>query len=279
MKSISKTILTTAITGLLMTGSAFASETPEEFHDADPRNTNWRGGIGVSEHGEIKLGAGGGGANLFYDDYQTQTNVLFEYYTDSENMRFRSAHFDERFGGAYVDLNYLDDTAGFYTAGYMLPLETAEGTMFFPSVNYSYVDIDTDGISNTFNEGCSAPNADIIPICGTDLSSSAVRSMLGNEDEAHMGTLNLYVLQPWNDTHYTVLNANMGSSFDGVDMNVTNLMWLQGVKTKLGDNVLNIYLELKYDVIELEGANYNPMLDNTFKSEETTATFGFDFRF
>lgn len=103
--------------------------------------------------------------------------------------------------------------------------------------------------------------------------------MLGNKDSAQMGTLNLYVLKPWNDTHYTVLNANMGSSFECIEMNVTNLMWLQGIKTKLGENVLNIYFEVKYDVIEIEGANYNSIADNTMKTEDTKATFGFDFRF
>ncbi|WP_418642915.1 hypothetical protein ACNUDM_18790 [Vibrio chaetopteri] len=62
-------------------------------------------------------------------------------------------------------------------------------------------------------------------------------------------------------------------------MNVANLMWLQGIKTKLGDNILNIYFEVKYDVIEIEPTGYTAINNSTFKSEETTGTIGFDFRF
>jgi len=276
--------LTLLTCGVLLASTPLTIMAEEEFHDADPRNTSWRGGIGASDEGEIKLAVGGGGSNLFDTDYQTQTNVLIEYYTDSENARLRSAHFDERFGGVYIDYNHISDAIDFYSAGYMLPLDAGDNLMLFPSVNYTYVDFDTDGLAKVANEACNFANSSIVNACGTleglgGASAALIEQVIGNDDSAHMGSVNFYALKPWNANHYTVINANLGSSFDGVEMNVANLMWLQGIKTKLGDNILNIYFEVKYDVIEIEPTGYTAINNSTFKSEETTGTIGFDFRF
>ncbi|MGR5543229.1 hypothetical protein ACPV5V_32230, partial [Vibrio campbellii] len=79
--------------------------------------------------------------------YKTQTIMIGEYFSQSEDFRFRLANFDERFGGVYADF-YLTDTTNMYTGGYMLPLTATNGkTLLFPSVNYSYVDFDTDQIA------------------------------------------------------------------------------------------------------------------------------------
>ncbi|GDY24242.1 MULTISPECIES: hypothetical protein [unclassified Agarivorans] len=284
MTNLNNTLIASAILTALFSPLSFAEEVAaptadEEFHDADPRNSNWRGGIAADHNGQIKLAAGGGSGTE-----TTQTTLLGEYYTESDNFRFRLAHFDARFGGVYTDLYRVTDLTNMYTAGYMLPLKTAEGTMFFPSINYTYVDWDVDGIGNSIDSNCRNYGdlenglckgiADFGGANGTN-----VAKFLGS-DNSHMSSLNLYVLQPWNNTHYTVLNANMGKSFDGVEMNVVNLMWLQGIRTHLGDNILNIYLEVKYDVLEVDSAYYNPISNKgSVKSEETIGTIGFDFRF
>jgi hypothetical protein len=277
-----KSIIYTAVVSLLLSSSVIAQE-EKHFHDADPRNSSWRGGIGASDSGEIKLATGGGFTDVFGED--TQTNMLLEYYTDSENFRFRDIHFDKRFGGIYLDLMHTKDMSNSYTAGYMLPLTSDDGTLWFPSVNYSYVDWDTKGIGQGLESACANYVAgEAKELCesmkGSGISGkNATEAFLG-DDEAHMGTVSLYAVKPWNDTHYSVLQVNSGSAFEGVDMNVFNAMWLQGVRTKLGDNVLNIYLELKYDVLEVEGSNYNPIQGTgDVKSEEAMASIGFDFRF
>ncbi|WEM45369.1 hypothetical protein PTW35_20010 (plasmid) [Photobacterium sp. DA100] len=252
----------------------------ESFHDADPRNSDWRGGIAASHDGEIKLVAGGGFTNL--TGRNTQTNMLLEYYTDSNNARFRSIHFDERFGGLYIDLIHTEEVSNTYTAGYMLPLKTESGLMFFPSVNYSYVDWDSKSLGNNLESACYS-YADLEQGRCNSLKSfggqNAVNAYL-KDDTAHLASVSIYAVKPWNETHYTVLQANSGSSFEGTDMNVLNLFLLQGIRTHLGENILNIYLELKYDVVEVQGSQYNPVTQQgDVKSEETTASVGFDFRF
>ncbi|MGR5267744.1 hypothetical protein ACPV5R_08315 [Vibrio astriarenae] len=47
----------------LLSANVLAGE--GEVHDADPRNTAWRGGIATDDNGEIKLVAGGGFNNLY----------------------------------------------------------------------------------------------------------------------------------------------------------------------------------------------------------------------
>uniref|UniRef100_UPI00063C8AC5 hypothetical protein n=1 Tax=Vibrio mexicanus TaxID=1004326 RepID=UPI00063C8AC5 len=203
MKS-SKSLLALGVAAALsLSGAAFAADS--DVHDADPRNTAWRGGIATDHTGEIKLVAGGGFNNLYgNNEYTTQTIMIGEYFTQSENFRFRLANFDERFGGVYADVN-LSDPSNMYTAGYMLPLTATNGvTMLFPSVNYSYIDIDTgyldsmapqshDAYSNTLN-GYSTGSGQ-----AATLGAISSKDALGGDD-AHLVSVNLYGLQPWNDT-------------------------------------------------------------------------------
>lgn len=135
-------LITAGVISVACSPSVFANESQEsqknqEYHDADPRNSNFRAAVFASDAGELKLLAGGGASGLTSDI--SQTIGFAEYYTQSNNARVRAAHFD-RFGGAYMDLYRLDDAAGMYTAGYMLPLESDDGTLFFPSLNYTYID-------------------------------------------------------------------------------------------------------------------------------------------
>lgn len=272
------------ISALTLSHSVTAAE--NDVHDADPRNTAWRGGIASDDNGEIKLVAGGGFNNLYGGDgVETQTIMIGEYFTQSEDFRFRLANFDSRFGGVYVD-TYLTDTTDMYTAGYMLPLTATNGkTMFFPSVNYSYVDFDTDQIAQNI-QGTIVPNSMSGYSTGTgqtalnnalmNINGSAVKDVLGGDD-AHMASVNLYGLQPWNDTFYTVFQAFGGSSYGGVDMEMVDLMLLQGTRTEVGGAIFNIYLEAKYTNIKLNDINM-PHKDY-LRGEETKISVGFDWRF
>ena len=272
------------ISALTLSHSVIAAE--NDVHDADPRNTAWRGGIASDDNGEIKLVAGGGFNNLYGGDgVETQTIMIGEYFTQSEDFRFRLANFDSRFGGVYVD-TYLTDTTDMYTAGYMLPLTATNGkTMFFPSVNYSYVDFDTDQIAQNI-QGTIVPNSMSGYSTGTgqtalnnalmNINGSAVKDVLGGDD-AHMASVNLYGLQPWNDTFYTVFQAFGGSSYGGVDMEMVDLMLLQGTRTEVGGAIFNIYLEAKYTNIKLNDINM-PHKDY-LRGEETKISVGFDWRF
>ncbi|PHX05311.1 hypothetical protein [Vibrio splendidus] len=272
------------ISALTLSHSVTAAE--NEVHDADPRNTAWRGGIASDDNGEIKLVAGGGFNNLYGGDgIETQTIMIGEYFTQSEDFRFRLANFDSRFGGVYVD-TYLTDTADMYTVGYMLPLTATNGkTMFFPSVNYSYVDFDTDQIAQNI-QGTIVPNSMSGYSTGTgqtalnnalmNINGSAVKDVLGGDD-AHMASVNLYGLQPWNDTFYTVFQAFGGSSYGGVDMEMVDLMLLQGTRTEVGGAIFNIYLEAKYTNIKMNDINM-PHKDY-LRGEETKISVGFDWRF
>ncbi|WP_454440617.1 hypothetical protein [Vibrio bathopelagicus] len=272
------------ISALTLSHSVTAAE--NEVHDADPRNTAWRGGIASDDNGEIKLVAGGGFNNMYGGDgVETQTIMIGEYFTLSEDFRFRLANFDSRFGGVYVD-TYLTDTTDMYTAGYMLPLTATNGkTMFFPSVNYSYVDFDTDQIAQNI-QGTLVPNSMNGYSTGTgqtalnnalmNINGSAVKDVLGGDD-AHMASVNLYGLQPWNDTFYTVFQAFGGSSYGGVEMEMVDLMLLQGTRTEVGGAIFNIYLEAKYTNIKLNDINM-PHKDY-LRGEETKISVGFDWRF
>lgn len=268
---------------ILLALSAPVIAADNEVHDADPRNTSWRGGIATDDSGEIKLVAGGGFNNLYgNDEYNTQTIMIGEYFTQSEDFRFRLANFDERFGGIYVDVN-LTDTTDIYTAGYMLPLTATNGTtMLFPSVNYSYIDFDTNKIARGLNAGMTPTELAGYSlgsgISGLSVSGSDVEHMLGGND-AHMASVNLYGLHPWNDTFYTVFQAFGGSSYGGVEMELVDLMLLQGTRTQVGDAVFNIYLEAKYSNVKINDVN-NPMSSKDYlRGEDTKVSIGFDWRF
>ncbi|BBL88636.1 hypothetical protein ACPV5J_03805 [Vibrio rotiferianus] len=273
MKNV-KTLLSLAIASALTLSAPVMAD---DVHDADPRNTAWRGGIATDNNGEIKLVAGGGFNNLYGDgEYATQTIMIGEYFTQTEDARFRLANFDERFGGVYLDTNFTD-AMDLYTVGYMLPLTATNGTtQFFPSVNYSYVDIDTNKIANglesaSFMNGYSTGSGQF-----ASLPSDMVKHVLGGDD-AHMASVNLYGLHPWSDTHYTVFQAFGGSSYGGVDLQMVDLVLLQGVRTTVGEGVFNIYLEGKYthmQVNDLQG-----MDKDYIRGDEAKVSVGFDWRF
>ncbi|GEM79036.1 hypothetical protein [Vibrio superstes] len=262
-----KKLTAIAISLFLTTNHSFASDgnNSDEYHDADPRNSSLRAAVLADDEGEIKLLAGGGASGLTSDI--SQTVGFAEYYTQSHNARLRGAHFD-RFGGVYVDIYHLEDVANMYTGGYMLPLSSGDGTLFFPSLNYTYVDFQTDDLAEVLN-------SQLTPTGGyPSLTPNHVVTLLDG-DTSHLGSVNLYALHPWNDTHFSVFNVNLGSSYSGVDMQVANLMWVQGIKTKVADKDFNILFELKYDVISVQ--NESLSIDET--SEEVTASFGVDYRF
>lgn len=248
---------------VLLSANAVANDQQSaEYHDADPRNSSKRIGVFADQDGEIKLLAGGGAAGLTSDI--SQTIGFAEYYTQSNNARLRAAHFDS-FGGVYVDIYHLDESAGMFTAGYMLPLSSDNGTQFFPSLNYTYLDFKTDDIADMAS---GIPGSPLPPI-----TSKEVAEALGGE-EAHLGSVNLYALHAWNETHFSVFNVNLGSSYGGVDMNVANLMWLQGIKTQVGEQVVNVIFELKYDYVEIQNT-----AKGDINSDGFTASIGVDFRF
>ena len=275
-----KLLIGSSLVASLLAMPALAED--KEFHDADPRNSSFRGGIAAYDDGEIKLASGGGWTNLTSEN--SQTNMVLEYYTETENLRYRLAHFDASFGGAYVDLSHVEDFADIYTVGYMLPLKSADGTMFFPSVNYTYMDWDLEGMGNTVDNSCSGINngyPDMLQqICSSGYTGKQLADTYFSEGDSHEASVNLYILKPWNDTHYTVIQMVSGKSYSGTEVNNVNLMWLQGIRTKVNDNIFNIYLELKYDYMEIQGTGYNPIMNTGgLKSEDFRASIGFDFRF
>lgn len=251
--------LALAITAALLSAPVFADD---DHHAFDPRNTQARLGTMVNtDTGEMKVFAGYG-ANDLYDagEGHTTNTILFgEYFTDTDNMRGRLAHFDSRFGGVYMDL-YGTKYADSYTAGYMLPLTAANGTTkLFPSVNYSYVDIDTGKIAGK------AANSDK-NIDGT--SSAAIENALraAGAKDAHLASINFYALQPWNDTHYTVIQAMSGQAVDGIDdLNFVDVMWIQGMQAYVGDKNVNLYLEFRYHNIESDLPGFDRFRDEDYK--------------
>ncbi|MDR9829285.1 hypothetical protein RCJ22_27215 [Vibrio sp. FNV 38] len=279
---------TKAALGLALCASFSAGVLADEntVHDADPRNTAFRGGITADDSGEVRLVTGGGFNNLYGDgEYQTQTIVIAEYFTQSENIRLRLANFDERFGGVYTDL-YFTDYMNMYTGGYMLPLTaTNNKTLLFPSVNYSYIDFDTKEMTKDcgVNLECAippSPSSNAISSMGYSTGSLSgedlYKHLLGGDDDAHMFSVNLYGLQPWNDTFYTVFQAFSGSTYGGVEMEMVDIVLLQGTRTKVGEGVFNIYVEGKYTNIKLDELNTSK---GYFRGEDAKVSIGFDWRF
>ncbi|MEH6454612.1 MAG: hypothetical protein V7782_16405 [Psychromonas sp.] len=273
----------------LCLSTAFSSSViaEEKYHDADPRNSSFRGGIATDDRGEIKLITGGGFSNEWEGGVETQTNLLLEYYTQTSNARFRMIHFDSRFGGLYTDLNHIEDVMNMTTVGYMLPLNTLDHEiMFFPSVNYTYINFDNDGINDGLN-GAINNSAGAMAVqdlgyatgTGSDYQALAGNSIVDFED-AHAASVSLYGVKPWNETHYTVFQLAAGSSYSGQEIQFGNALFIQGMRTKLNDNILNIYFEAKYDHFAFENidaagvGNIDRVADG-----EATFSVGFDFRF
>jgi hypothetical protein len=268
--------------------SAVANETEKKFHDADPRNSSFRGGIASDHNGEVKLITGGGFSNIFGGETNTQTNLVLEYFTQTNNARFRLAHFDERFGGLYTDINHIKDALDMYSVGYMLALNAVDGkASFFPSVNYTYANYQTDDINELIHKAVNDQDAGAAHLQSMGYSTGSGNGVSAQNipqyvdlDDSHLGSVSLYGLVPWNETHYTVFQLAAGGSYSGEDMQYGNAMLLQGIRTKLGENILNIYFEAKYDHIAMEnidvlGAGTIDRVSNG----ESTFSVGFDFRF
>ncbi|NRA42773.1 MAG: hypothetical protein HRU21_10785 [Pseudomonadales bacterium] len=230
-------------------------EKAETFHDADPRNTQTSFGFAADQDGELKVSAGGGGANLYGgDEIQTQTIIYAEYFTQTEQARLRMANFDERFGGIYLDLG-LQDIIDMYTVGYMLPLQAFESSlMFFPSLNYTRVEFDSDEAADAVLDAAGGR----IEIDGVEYSRDAIADIITNialegSDSSDVASLNVYAMMPWNETHFSMLQITSGSSYGGFDMELVDMYFMQGIRAQLGANVVNIYFELQHTETTIQG--------------------------
>lgn len=102
-----------------------------EFHDVDPRNTEFGVGIVAYDNGDLKVTSNGGFTNLYGDGkYQTQLVFMAEYRTQSEQARLRITNFYERFAGLYFDFS-LQDILDMYTVAYMVSLAATGSKAFF----------------------------------------------------------------------------------------------------------------------------------------------------
>ena len=238
---------------LISFNTAYAQEA--EFHDVDPRNTQFGLGIGAESDGDLKLTSNGGFTNLYGGgEYQTQLVFMAEYRTQSEQARLRGANFDERFGGVYIDLS-LQKILDMYTVGYMLPLQAINSkVLFFPSLNYTYVDFDTTEAANELIEINGGP----ITLDGVDYGRYAIANIieklgLKGHDSSSLGSFNLYSLMPWNETHFTLIQATAGASYSGFDMEMVDVFLEQGMRTKLGEKVVVVFFEAEYTQVQIQG--------------------------
>ena len=248
-----------------------AESSPEQFHDADPRNTQMTLGLTADQDGDMKVSVGGGGANLYgAGAYQTQTIVSTEYHLQTEQLRLRGANFDERFGGVYVDLA-LQDIIDMYTLGYMLPLEAVDSNiLFFPSVDYTRVEFDAKEAADAVLDALGGR----IEIDGTEYDRNNIADMITNiglegEDSADLMSLIIYAIKPWNDTHFSMLQLTSGSSYAGFDMELTDLYFMQGIRAKLGKKIVNVFVELEYTETRIQGVD----------TDDTKAGVGLNFKF
>jgi len=249
------------------------SSVKQEFHDLDPRNTHLSLGLIAYDNGDLKITSNGGFSNSYGNgEYQNLQVFGAEYNTQSERARFRGVNFDERFGGVYVDL-VLQDVMNIYTVGYMIPLQAINSKLlFFPSINYTHVDFDTKAAASKVIEH--KGDGDSIVIDGVEVSRDTLANIikdlgLDGHDTSSLGTFNLYSLMPWNTTHYSLAQITAGSSYSGFDMEMVNVYLQQGMRTKVGEQVVLVYLEVEYT-------------DITIQSEEISDTsigFGVNFKF
>lgn len=226
-----------------------------EFHDVDPRNTQLGIGIGAENDGDLKLTSNGGFTNLYGGgEYQTQLVFMAEYRTQSEQGRLRGANFDERFGGVYIDLS-LQKIQNMYTVGYMVPLQAINSkVLFFPSINYTYVDFDTKEAASEVIDINGGP----IVVDGVEYGRDALASIIKNlglhgDDHSSLGSFNLYSLMPWNETHFTLIQVTAGASYSGFDMEMADVFLEQGMRTKVGENVVVVFFEAEYTEVKIQG--------------------------
>ena len=247
--------LITALLCTLFSINVLAQEAKKEFHDADPRNTQLGIGLAVDNSGDLKLTSNGGFSNLYgAGEYQTQLVFMAEYKTQAEQARLRVANFDERFGGVYLDLS-LQKIMSMYTIGYMVPVTVADSPLlFFPSINYSYVDFDSKAAADELLN----VNNGTITLDGVDYGRDAIASIvnklgLKQDYSASLGSFNVYALMPWDEIHYSLVQATAGSSYAGFDMEIVDLYFQQGIKATLGNNTAIIFLDIEYTDINFQG--------------------------
>lgn len=247
----------------LFVSTGYAEEVPDknkaEFHDVDPRNTQLGFGIGAENDGDLKITSNGGFTNLYGSgEYQTQLVFMAEYRTQSKQARLRGANFDERFGGVYIDIS-LQDIMNMYTVGYMVPLQAINSkVLFFPSINYTYADFDTKAAADKVIDTNGGP----ITIDGVDYGRDAIDNIVKNlalegHDHSSLGSFNLYSLMPWNETHFTLIQATAGASYGGFDMEMVDVFFEQGMRTKLGEQVVIVFFEAEYTQVKIQGVETN----------------------
>lgn len=225
----------------------------KELHTKDPRNSTSKVGVEVDEKGELKFLLGGGSTN-WYDGSDNQFVFLAEYKIDSSDGRFRFANFDSRFGGLYGDFIYTDDTSLMSTVGYILPIDANNGkTQFFPSLNYSYLDFDKSN-----------------PIRGM------VPEELGGGNHSQLYSLNLYILHPWDETHFTFIEMFGGRSFSGVDIEMYDICWTQGMNSSILGKPAFVYFKGQYSRAEVFGSFVPSGSEN---NDDVKFSFGVELKF
>ncbi len=244
----------------------------EKVHDADPRNTQTSFALTSDDQGDLKIGLGTGGQLYGQDDesIQTQSIVFAEYRLQAEQGRFRLAHFDNRFGGLYTDIalqNFID----MYTIGYMVPMQTADASlMFFPSLNYTQVEFNTDEAAEAIVDSVNGPIVIDGVIFDEDrLSNMIDKILLDGDDSSGLGSLNLYTLAPWNETHFSLLQITSGSSYSGFDMKILDIYWMQGIRAQVAGHIVNIFAEAEYSKTEIQN----------IQNDDTRLGFGISIKF
>lgn len=243
-----KYFLPTLLACSAFAGVAVAEE--DKLNTKDPRNTQHKAGFEVANDGDLKFVLGGG-TNNWYDGAENQLVYQLEYEFDSENYRVRAAQFDARFGGLYVDVIGTTDTSTMSSVGYMIPIAGNNGdTMFFPSINYSYIALDDKN-----------PIRSIVP------------ADLGGGNNAHMSSLNLYIIHNWNETHFSFIEMFGGKSFEGVEMELYDVAWTQGMNSNIMGREALVYFKTQYTYNEVVIGNSTPAED------DWRFSFGFDIKF
>lgn len=57
---------------------------------------------------------------------------------------------------------------------------------------------------------------------------------------------------PWNETHFTLLQATAGSSYSGFDMEMVDVYLQQGIRAKLGKQVVIVFAEAEYTQVTIQ---------------------------
>ncbi|ABV85591.1 hypothetical protein [Shewanella pealeana] len=243
-------LLVSLLAVMLIPTSAHAEE---ERHTKDPRNAAGKVGVEVSHHGELKL-AFGNGAKNWYGDNENELIFLYEFETGTSDSRFRLINFDDRFGGIYADIINTNNESVLNTIGYMLPFNADNGkTMFFPSINYSYLALDE---SNELR---------------TDVPEE-----LGGGNHSQLSSLNLYILHPWNETHFTFIEMFGARSFAGVEMEMYDVAWTQGMNSTLLNSPATVYFKGQYTRTEMFGEF---AVNGSINDEDLVFSFGVDIKF